>query len=141
MEATRSINGRCNCGAVCFTGLAKEGAVSVCHCDMCRRWSSGPYLSISCRDMCFEGEQAITVVRSSDWAERGFCGRCGSNIYYHLVGTIEYQIAVGTLDDQSNLHLELQVFTDRRPPFYSFAEKTKCMDTDDVMAAFGPSPD
>ena len=43
---------------------------------------------------------------------------CGSNLYYHLVDSSEFQIAAGLLDDQSELRLSLQVFIDKKPPFY-----------------------
>ena len=128
-------------GAVEVTGIANEPKVAACHCDMCRRWSSGPYFEVSCENVAFEGEDSITKIRSSEWAERGFCNKCGSNLFYHLIDSSEFQIAAGLFDDQSVLRLSLQVFIDRKPPFYNLAETTKTMTAAEVYTAYAPPPD
>ena len=135
------LTGRCMCGAVRFTATADKPAVGACHCDMCRRWSSAPFMEVTCRDVSFEGEESIRRFRSSDWAERGFCTECGSNLFYHIVDSDDYQIAAGLFDDQSTLHFSLQVFTDSKPQFYEFANKTKMMTAAEVIALFAPSSD
>ena len=135
------LTGRCMCGAVRITGIAKEAIVAACHCDMCRRWSSGPYFEVTCENVTFEGEDNITKIRSSDWAERAFCKTCGSNLFYHLIDSNEFQIAAGLLDDQSELRLSLQVFTDKKPPFYTLADETETMTAAEVYAAYAPPSD
>ncbi len=135
------LTGRCLCGAVGVTGTAADSKVAACHCDMCRRWSSGPYFEVTCEDVVFEGEDSITTFRSSDWAERGFCNKCGSNLFYHLVDSSDYQIAAGLLDNQADLQLSLQVFVDSKPPFYTLADKTETMTAAEVIAAFAASTD
>lgn len=135
------LTGKCMCGAVRFVGSTRELNVAVCHCDMCRRWASGPFFEVTCKKVEFEGEDHIGKIRSSDWAERGFCTRCGSNLFYHIIGEDEYQIAAGLVDDQSALQLTLQVFTDRKPPFYTLAEKTKTMTEAEVLSVYAPPQD
>ncbi len=119
------LTGRCICGAVRVVGTANEPKVSACHCEMCHRWSSGPDFEVSCEDVTFEGEENVTKIQSSDWAERGFCNKCGSNLLYRLIENKVFQIAAGVIDDPSDLRLSLQVCTDKKPPFYSLANKTK----------------
>lgn len=135
------LTGRCMCAAVKISGTANEPKVAACHCDMCRRWSSGPYFEVTCQNVTFEGEENIGKIRSSDWAERGFCKKCGSNLFYHIIDEADYQIAAGLLDDQSNLHLSLQVFTDKKPPFYTLADKTETMTAAEAFAAYAPPSD
>ncbi len=139
MAQELKIIGRCMCGAVGVNGTAKAPEVAACHCNMCRRWSSGPYFEVSCENVTFEGENNISTIRSSDWAERGFCKKCGSNLFYHIIDSDEFQIAAGLLNEQSDLHLSLQVFVDEKPPFYTLAEKTETMTAAEVYAAYGPS--
>lgn len=141
MASDHTLTGKCLCGAVGVTGTAKKADVTACHCGMCRRWSSGPYFAVSCGDVVFEGAQNITTIRSSDWAERGFCGKCGSNLFYHIVDSDEYEISAGLIDDPSQLRLSLQVYIDSKPDFYSLAEKTKTMTGDEVYAAYAPPPE
>ncbi len=124
------------CGAVRIAGTAKEPEVSACHCEMCRRWSSGPYFEVPCENVTFQGEDNIAKIRSSEWAERAFCKLCGSNLYYHLIDSSEFQISAGLLDNQSDLRLVLQVFVDKKPPFYTLADKTETMTAEEVYAAY-----
>lgn len=138
MPENVTLTGRCLCGGVKITGATNDPNVGVCHCDMCRRWSSDPYFEVTCQDVTFEGEGNITKIRSSGWAERAFCKKCGSNLYYHILDSHEFQIAAGLLDDQSDLRLYLQVFTDSKPPFYSLADKTETMTAAEVYAAYAP---
>lgn len=135
------MSGRCLCGAVRFTGTAKEPEAAACHCDMCRRWSSGPYFEVVLTQVVFEGEDSITKFRSSDWAERAFCKKCGSNLYYHIFDSDELQVAAGLLDDQSNLRLSRQFFVDKAQPFYTLIDETDNMTSSEIYAAFAARSD
>ena len=97
-------------------------------------------MSLNCQTVEFAGEEHIGRIRSSDWAERGFCTKCGSNLFYHLVGSGDYQMAAGLFDDQSKLRMSLQVFCDSRPDFYDFANQTKTMTAAEVIALYAPPP-
>lgn len=141
MTSDLKLSGKCMCGAVEFTGIADKPSVAACHCDMCRRWSSGPFFEVSCKDVSFQGEDSISKIRSSDWAERAFCNKCGSNLFYRIIGSDEYQMAAGLIDDPSGLQLTLQVFIDEKPPFYTLADKTDTMTGAEIFAAYAPKPD
>lgn len=141
MASTRTLTGKCLCGAVSVTGIANDPKVATCHCDMCRRWSSGPFFEVTCENVAFEGEDNITKFRSSEWAERGFCNKCGSNLFYHIIDSQEFQISIGLMDDQSDLCLSLQVFIDSKPSFYSLADKTDTMTAAEVFAKYARPAD
>ena len=131
--------GHCLCGAVKFTVKNMKNSVEACHCGMCRRWGGGPFMCVECgTDVTFEGEENITVYNSSDWAERGFCKKCGSHLFYRLKDANEHQLPVGLFDYQKDFHFDLQVFTDRKPAFYSFANETKEMTEAEVIEKFAP---
>jgi hypothetical protein len=135
-----SLTGRCLCGAVRIDAIASNLEVTTCHCDMCRSWSTGPFMEITCQNVAFKGEEHIGIIRSSEWAERGFCKECGSNLFCHLIDNSDYQISAGLLDDQTKLQMSLQVYTDEKPDYYTLANKTKTMTADEVFEAFAPSP-
>jgi hypothetical protein len=138
MTEELNFEGKCMCGAIKFSATAKKPSVVACHCDMCRRWSAGPFMALNCQTVTFESQENIGRIRSSDWAERGFCTKCGSNLFYHIVESSDYQIAAGLFDDQSKLRMSLQVFTDFKPEFYEFANETKMMTGAEVIAMFAP---
>jgi hypothetical protein len=108
---------------------------------MCQRWVGGPVVSVGCTpETVFEGQDAIGVYPSSDWAERGFCKRCGSSLFYRMKSDGSYYLPVGLFDDTEGLTLANEIFIDRKPALYSFAEKTKQMTEAEVMAMFAAPP-
>jgi len=138
MTNSTSLTGQCLCGAVRFTAKAEKLSVIGCHCDMCRRWSAGPFMALNCKEVDFESGENIARLRTSDWAERGHCTKCGSNLFYHIVDSTDYQMAAGLFDDQSKFRLSLQVYIDRKPEFYEFANETKMMTEAEVIALYAP---
>ena len=50
-------------------------------------------------DVHFERSDSISVFSSSDWAERGFCSKCGGHLFYRLKKEGHYAVPVGLLDD------------------------------------------
>jgi hypothetical protein len=134
------IRGRCLCGAVSFTADIAKREIDICHCDMCRRWSAGPYIGLSHDGAVkFDGAENIGVYKSSDWAERAFCMVCGSSLYYHLLGTDHYSLSAGALEDHSGLVLTAQVFIDEKPAYYDLANETPKLTGAQVFAAFNSS--
>ncbi len=128
MMANKDINhttqGHCLCGAVRFTATLPEAHFRICHCGMCRRWSGSPLFGVGVETdsvSFFQGEEAITRYRSSDWAERGFCRHCGSHLFYHFKATDHYIMLLGLLDDQASFTLTGEIYTDDKPSCYDFA--------------------
>jgi hypothetical protein len=93
------------------------------------------------KDIEIEGRDQVRVYRSSDWAERAFCGTCGTSLYYRLVETGGHSLSAGILDDQSDLTLVSQIFIDENPAYYTLANQIKTMTGAEVFAAFAPPAD
>lgn len=130
--------GSCLCGAVSVAIKTKSNNVDACHCNMCRKWTGGaPLFAIECSgDVNFEGDENISVFDSSEWAERGFCSKCGTHLFYRLKQQQYYAVPVGLLDESENFVLEQQIFIDQKPHFYTFANETKNMTGEEVFAQF-----
>ncbi len=128
------MKGHCLCGAVQVTANdATE--IGLCHCSMCRRWTGGPFFAVHCDDnVQFSGE-TLTTYRSSEWAERAFCGTCGSTLYYRLLPAGEYFVAAGLFQD-SDFELASQIFIDEKPAFYALANQTPLLTGQQVFAQF-----
>ena len=114
-------SGQCLCGSVRMTAETVEAEIGACHCQMCQRWSGGIFLTATARGVKFEGMENISRYRSSKWAERGFCRKCGSLLFYRLLDTDEYEICVGIFDDQSDFALSGEIFIDRKPGAYALS--------------------
>ena len=131
-------NGSCLCSAIHFTAKNIGNSVGACHCGMCRKWGGAPLMAVNCgTDVSFEGEDNISVFSSSDWAERGFCSQCGSHLFYRLKQSKQYIMPAGLFEDQEMFVFDNQVFIDKKPSFYSFANKTNNMTEAEMFEKYG----
>ena len=131
--------GSCLCGAIRATAKTASKDVGACHCSMCRKWTGGPLLAVDCGTVVsFEGKENIAVFDSSEWAERGFCRKCGSHLFYRLKESQQYIMSVGLFEDDKMFVLHHQIFIDEKPTFYRFANETKNMTGAEVFAKYVP---
>jgi len=124
--ATPAITGHCLCGAVTImVAGAHDPRVGACHCRMCQRWSGGLFL-------CFEADaSAVTVsgdvarYRSSAFAERAFCPRCGSHLWLNDVEDggepQSYDLMPGLFDAARSWPLRSEIYVDRAMASLSLA--------------------
>lgn len=132
--------GHCLCGAIQIRVKHMSHNVGACHCGMCRHWGGGPLLAIDCgTEVSFNDEQNVSLYNSSDWAERGFCKRCGSHLFYRLKETQQYIMPVGLFEDDGQFVFDHQIFIDKKPGYYHFANKTEDMTEAEVFAKYAPA--
>ncbi len=135
MTTTTPRTGSCLCGAVRITANQAKNHVGACHCSMCRTWGGGPLMAIDCgTEVEVEGEDHVSVFESSEWAERGFCSKCGTHLYYRLKQNGQFFVAAGIFSDSSGLAFDHQVFIDEKPDYYAFVNETKNMTGAEVFA-------
>ena len=111
--------GRCLCGRVRFK--FDHGAVRFtahCHCESCRRATSAPVATfIGVRDTGWRWQSdAPQVFESSPGVRRGFCGTCGSPMFYAsdaYPGETHFYAA--TLADDHGLLVGKHAFPEERP--------------------------
>ena len=138
MSETVTAKGSCLCGSVQLSTSTMTPNIGVCHCGMCRKWGSGPFMGLDCsQDLKIEGEDSVSIYNSSDWAERAFCKKCGTNLFYRLKANSQYIVAAGIFADQK-FNFDHQVFIDEKPEYYDFSNQTKNMTGAEVFAAFAP---
>lgn len=84
--SANSTSGSCLCGAVSFQMEFPSKWVSHCHCNNCRRsvgaafvtWVSAEEAQVSIRDT----DNRLNWYASSSEANRGFCSKCGSSLFF-----------------------------------------------------------
>ncbi len=130
--------GTCLCGSVTFKTDAPLDTFGACHCSMCRKWGGGPYLEVECKGagVKIEGEENVSVFKSSDWAERGFCKNCGTHLFYRVAAMNQYHVPLGLFGDAVSPEFNLQVFIDKKPDYYSFNQETKNFTEAEVFEMF-----
>lgn len=133
----KKLTGKCLCGKVSVTAEGPVEKTGACHCGMCRKWSGSFYMAIDCGEHIeIEGEALVTRYQSSDWAERGFCKACGTNLFYYLKEPATYMCPPGLFDNVDDFVLDHQIFIDHKPGFYSLTQETHNMTEAEVFAKF-----
>jgi hypothetical protein len=117
--------GGCMCGAVRYEADFAE-TFNACFCKMCQRWASGMFMGAHTVNFKItKGEGDLSVFKSSDWAQRGFCAKCGSNLYYHAPEFGDPSVALGSLDDTDDVRMAIQFYVDQQPQGLEIANETK----------------
>ncbi len=106
-----SVTGSCLCGAVRFTLAPPLRDVVLCHCGMCRKVHGhvGAYTNVARDKLAFAVDRGLRWYRSSAVARRGFCGECGSTLFWDRDGAASISVAAGTLDAPTGLRTTLQI--------------------------------
>lgn len=132
------LDGKCLCGAVGVALSAAKPLVDVCHCTMCRQWGGGAFMGMSGESFAITGEEHVTIYPSSDWAERAFCAKCGSNLWYRFTPSDHYSFSAGVFDVSgeggSTIEIEQQIFVDEKPAYYDFAQQTPMKTGAEIIA-------
>jgi hypothetical protein len=115
------------CGAVRFEAQLTRHEFGACHCEMCRRWTGSALLGITVprAKVVWSGQENIATIQSSSWAERAWCSKCGSGLYFRVTVESDYsndiEIPVGLLDDANGLSMANEIYIDHKPDSYAFA--------------------
>jgi len=117
--------GTCLCGATHLKLTPDTTHISACHCSMCRKWTGGPLLVVHCSQPPKIEGRPPSVYDSSDWAQRGFCGQCGTHLFYRLKQNDSYAIPIGLIDGDEAWDFNLQIFIEQKPAWYCFANTTR----------------
>ncbi|MGU3574910.1 GFA family protein [Brucellaceae bacterium C25G] len=142
MSVGAKLEGRCMCGSVRFSAKPENDEMGTCHCSMCRRWSGGTFMSVACGDTLevINGDD-LQFYRSSEWGERGFCKACGSTLLWRMQDGSHSYISIQTFDDPSQFRFTTEIFSDKKPDNYSFANPTSKMTEAEFLAAYAPTQD
>jgi hypothetical protein len=106
---TQLHTGGCQCGAVRYRAEGEIGFPHVCHCRMCQKAAGNyfmPFGGVKYENFRFtRGEPSW--FQSSDTVKRGFCGRCGTPLFYDG-GSDHISITLGSLDDPESIKPQIQ---------------------------------
>lgn len=97
--------GGCACGAVRYEALGPLRDVVDCHCDRCRR-VTGHFLAATASA---DADLVVTTPATLRWWQAapgvsyGFCGECGSTLFWRAEGSGRTSVAAGTLDPPTGL--------------------------------------
>ena len=122
MTKDHTIQGGCLCGGVRYETRAELRDVITCHCSQCRR-TSGHFVAatqVASEDLHLLESGTLRWYRSSDSAQRGFCARCGGNLFWKESAPDSKTISImaGTLDTPTGLKIAQHIFTADKSDYY-----------------------
>ena len=122
MSATAT--GGCLCGAVRYEIDGPLRDVVTCHCGQCQRTHGGPaYNSAADRaDLRVTDTRGLKWYQTSSGVRRGFCGICGSRLFWDKQAKPYVAVAAGTLDQPTGLKTVRHIFVADKPDFYEIAD-------------------
>lgn len=112
--------GECLCGNVRYQVRGPLREILECHCRTCRRFSGGLWHATAAL------REHVTVLeggtlkwyQSSAKVKRGFCGACGSSLFWSREGLPYLGITAGTLNEPTGLKLVARIFTTETADYY-----------------------
>jgi hypothetical protein len=127
MNATdRVTTGGCLCGGVRYAVRGTLRDVWTCHCSQCRR-TSGHFVAATgapLKHVTLTATDTLVWYTSSDSAERGFCARCGGNLFWRrTTGDRQWlSIMAGTIDPPTRLKVSRHIFVADKSDYYELTD-------------------
>lgn len=102
----------CLCGDVRFELRGALDGIIACHCTQCRKQTGHHWASTHTADadLRFVARESLRWYRSSAGAQRGFCGRCGSTLFWKADGSATTSVCAGAIDGPTGLPLGGHIF-------------------------------
>jgi len=112
------------CGAVLITVEGDLPQPNACHCVACRKQTGhfGASLDVPRSALKIEGEEAIRWYRSSEKVQRGFCGTCGSTLFWDPIHHDWTAIAMGFFDGSTQTSLSKHIFVSEKCDYYEIGD-------------------
>lgn len=140
--ASRSATGHCLCGAVRFRAAEVPQTISVCHCEMCRRWTGSAFVEVSIPTdkVVWEGLEHVATRRFTSWAERAWCRECGAHVWFRHVREDEWfgstEIPLGLFGDPEGFTISHEIYVDEKPDSFAFTGAHRRLTRAECVAAY-----
>lgn len=115
------MRGSCLCGSVVFEVTPPLRDAVACHCGQCRK-QSGHYWSASSVPMQrfrLVRHDGLRWFRSSETAERGFCGGCGATLFWKPGDEDRISFAAGAIDGPTGIATAAHIYTADAGDYYA----------------------
>lgn len=112
--------GGCGCGAVRYEIGGELKAVTYCHCSKCRKWHGhvGAWTAGRREDFVLTERRGLKWHPVNPTVKRGFCGECGSSLFWDEDGEALISICVGTIDDPTGLKSKAHIYLGSKGDYY-----------------------
>lgn len=142
------VTGGCLCGDIRYRITEPPKDTVICHCRMCQRSSGSAFTigSVFATQAVAFSKGAPSYFKSSPFAERGFCSRCGSSIVFRPIQpavTPEWEgwimIECGTMDNPATFPPAWEIGVESQLPWLDMRlghRRVRCQDSPDIVEAW-----
>lgn len=116
--------GSCYCGQVQFTVTGKLREVLFCHCSQCRKLSGHIVAASAATKENIDISGQVSWYQSSPNHRRGFCGNCGSPLFWQNMDLPTISIMAGALDNVQ-LSTKAHIFCADKADYYEINDTLK----------------
>jgi hypothetical protein len=120
-----TLSGSCLCGAIRFELKPPIRDVIVCHCRQCAKWTGYAVAATAVAPDNFRlaaGAEVLSWFSSSESADRGFCNKCGSSLFWRPADKSRISILAGSLEPPTALKIAAHIFMDDKSDFYDVCD-------------------
>ncbi|MGD9098619.1 MAG: GFA family protein [Desulfobacterales bacterium] len=120
--------GGCLCGAVRFEVHDHLMDVINCHCSKCRRFHGhmGAYTATNRDNLILRRSDTLkwfhSITDETPNVHRGFCGTCGSSLFWDPRGKPHISIAAGAIDAPTGLETTGHVWISQMGDYYEITD-------------------
>jgi hypothetical protein len=129
------LTGGCQCGAVRYQVPRPTQWVHYCHCRMCQKATGNLFAALAPvpKSAIAWTRGKPTIFRSSSAAERGFCATCGTPLTFAYVGSKNFNVGIGSLDDPNAVRPDRHVGTEGQVKWLCIADDLPKTATDSAQ--------
>lgn len=111
-------NGSCLCGGVRFNGRGLRDVV-YCHCRQCRagHGAIAAYAATQSSNLILTQQDTLQWYNASAGVRRGFCAKCGSNLFWEPLEGTTISIAAGAFHQSAKLHAVRHIYVADKAPY------------------------
>ena len=114
--------GRCECSAVQYSVDGELRDVFDCHCGRCRRFTGHHMAATSARtdDVTITDSGSLVWFSPEPSVQYGFCGRCGSSLFWRTLARPErLSITAGSIDQPTGLRTTTAWWTSEHGDYHT----------------------
>jgi hypothetical protein len=116
--------GSCLCKGVSYEIEATLNPILACHCSQCAKTSGNFAAMTSCAadKIRILSDATLRWFQSSETVSRGFCSRCGGNLFWKQADSSDIYITAGTLDEPTGVRISAHIFVASKSDFYDITD-------------------
>ncbi len=119
------IRGSCLCGGVTFEIDGALAPAAACHCRQCRKQSGHHWASTHMpqAQVRVTRDEGLKWYSASDKAKRGFCGTCGSFLFWDPADEDKISISMGVFEAPTGAALAKHIFVAGKGDYYEISDE------------------